>query len=344
MQLTYRFRLRDSADAELRRQARAVNYVWNFCNEAQKHALKWGKKWPTGYQLQKLTAGSSEELGLHSHTIQRVCERYAQSRHESGRSRLRWRGKKSLGWVPFKQDTVAYRDGAFWFRGRSYRAWVSRPMPEKMSLGFGCFSQDAAGRWYINFVVEVAVEASRSTGAIGIDLGVKSLATLSDGRTIEHPAWYRRIAERLAVAQRANKKKQVRRLLAKAASQRADFLHKQSNALTRESGAIFIGNVKPSAIAKTNVGKSSLDAGWAKFKDQLRYKAIRHGVIFAEVNEAYTTQTCSQCGSIEGPKGVAGLGIREWICSCGAEHNRDTNAAQNILRRGLATLAEGNRA
>lgn len=143
------------------------------------------------------------------------------------------------------------------------------------------------------------------------------------------------------VAQRANKKRQAKKLHARVAAQRADFLHKQSTAIVREHGAIFVGNVQPSAIAKTRMSKSSLDAGWAMFKQQLAYKAIRHGVLFAEVNEAYSTQTCSRCGSVEGPKGVAGLGIRGWACSCGAVHDRDTNAAQNILRRGLATLAEG---
>jgi IS605 OrfB family transposase len=147
--------------------------------------------------------------------------------------------------------------------------------------------------------------------------------------------------ERLAVAQRANKARQVKRLHARVAAQRADFLHKTSTALVREHGAIFVGNVQPSAIAKTRMSKSSLDAGWAMFKRQLEYKAIARGVVFAEVNEAYSTQTCSSCGSVEGPKGFAGLGIRRWLCSCGAEHDRDCNAAQIIARRGLASLAEG---
>ena len=71
-------------------------------------------------------------------------------------------------------------------------------------------------------------------------------------------------------------------------------------------------------------------------------KSIRNGAWYEEVNESFTTQTCSQCGSIEGPKGLNGLGIREWTCgSCGAVHDRDTNAAMNILRRGRATLVEG---
>ena len=75
MLLTYKFRVKDKHATELNRQARAVNSVWNFCNETQKHALKWGKKWPSGYDLCDLTAGSAPMLDLHAHTVQRVCIR-----------------------------------------------------------------------------------------------------------------------------------------------------------------------------------------------------------------------------------------------------------------------------
>lgn len=105
-----------------------------------------------------------------------------------------------------------------------------------------------------------------------------------------------------------------------------------------------MGNVNAAGLAKTSMAKSVLDAGWSSFRNQLAYKAIKHGAWFEEVNEAFTTQTCSCCGSLPDtrPRGIAGLGIREWVCSdCGAVHDRDTNAALNILRRGRATLVEG---
>lgn len=341
MQLTYRFRLKDKHDSELRRQARAVNYVWNFCGEMQKAALRWRKKWPSKYDLQRLTAGASKELDVHAHTIQRVCRQFALSRDARRKPMLRWRGKKSLGWVPFNTGHVRFDGEAFVFRGVRYFAWLSRYLAKGQTFGAGSFSQDALGRWYINLPVEVESEKSAGTSEVGIDLGLREIATLSTGRKIEHPRWYRNMEQRLAVAQRARKKKAVKRLHAKAAAQRRDFLHKESIRIVREHGAVFVGNVKPSAIAKTSMSKSSLDAGWAMFKQQLEYKAIARGVLFAEVNEAWSTQTCSRCGSIEGPKGVAGLGIRQWTCSCGAKHDRDVNAARNIARRGLATLAEG---
>ena len=97
-------------------------------------------------------------------------------------------------------------------------------------------------------------------------------------------------------------------------------------------------------LAKTNMAKSVLDAGWSSFRTMLQYKCDHAAVWFEEVNESYTTQTCSDCGTLPNsrPKGIAGLGIREWVCSdCGAVHDRDVNAAKNILAAGHRRLAEG---
>lgn len=344
MQLTYKFRIKDKHDSELGRQAMACNYVWNFCRQTQQHAMKWGKKWPTWVDLQKLTSGSSKELNLHAHTIQQVCHRYAKSREQAKRPLLRWRGKKSLGWVPFNTGHVRFDGQGFLFRGIRYDAWISRDMVRGATFGAGSFSQDARGRWYINLPVECSVEQSAGTSAVGIDLGLKEIAALSTGRKIEHPRWYRAMEVRIATAQRANKKKQAKKLHAKVGNQRADYLHKESLRIVKEHGAIFVGNVNAKAIAKTSMSKSSLDAGWAIFKRNLEYKAIARGVIFAEVNEAYSTQTCHACGVIpaSSPKGQGALGIRQWTCcECGSVHDRDVNAALIIARRGLATLAEG---
>jgi transposase len=96
------------------------------------------------------------------------------------------------------------------------------------------------------------------------------------------------------------------------------------------------------------MAKSVLDAGWADFKTMLSWKSrLRGGGMLLEVNEAYTTQVCSECGCLppSRPKGIADLRIREWTCDeCGAVHDRDTNAAKNILRVGLHALVEGARA
>jgi IS605 OrfB family transposase len=345
MLLTYKFRVKDKHAAELNRQARAVNFVWNFCNETQKHALKWGKAWPSGYDLCGLTAGSAPLLGIHAQTIQRVCRQYATSRRTHTKRSLRWRSRKSLGWVPFSTGAISYKDCAFTFRGKRYDVWLSRELPKGARIGAGSFNQDAKGNWYINCPVEVPGVQSAGTASVGIDLGLKSFAVMSDGEAIEAQRFYRDLEPALAVAQRANNKKRVKAIHAKIANRRKDHLHKLSTRLVRENGAIFVGNVNAVGLAKTKMAKSVLDAGWSSFRAMLEYKAIRHQVLFAEVDEAWSTQTCHECGSIAGPKGQTGLNEREWDCpDCGAHHLRDVNAASNIRERGHALLAGGTRA
>jgi putative transposase len=339
--ITLRFRLRDTADSELRRQARAVNFVWNFCNETQRHALKWDKKWPSGFDLVNLTSGSSKELDIASESISQTCLIYERSRRISKRQKLRWRGAKSLGWVPFGTRSVTYSDGAFVFRGRRYQAWVSRDLPEGLKLRSGSFSQDSRGRWYISFSAAAPALAKAPADAVGVDLGLKDLAALSTGATVPAPRWYRKSQQALAVAQRANKARRVAAIAARVKNQRMDHLHKLSAALTAQHGTIFVGDVSASRLSKTSAAKSVLDAGWSMLKTQLAYKASRRQGVYGEVDESYSTQTCNECGVIAGPKGRAGLNKRVWQCACGAVHDRDVNAARNILRRGLATLAEG---
>ena len=137
MLLVYRYRIK-SLTGLLSRQARACNVVWNFCNETQQHALKWNKPWPSGFDLNRLTAGSSGELDLHSGTINAVCEQYAKSRRQKNRPFLRWRGRRSLGWVPLKGRDLRREGEAFRFAGNTFRVFHSRPLPEgKITLAMG---------------------------------------------------------------------------------------------------------------------------------------------------------------------------------------------------------------
>lgn len=129
-------------------------------------------------------------------------------------------------------------------------------------------------------------------------------------------------------------------LNAKISNRRKDFLHKLSTRLVTRQGAIFVGNVSSTALSQTKMAKSVLDSGWGMLKTMLQYKSDHAGVWFEEVNEAYSTQTCSVCHARSGPKGLEGLGIRSWECACGASHDRDVNAARNILATGLLALAK----
>ena len=337
---TYRYRIKDSSAAtKLNELARACNQVWNFCNESQEHALRWNQRWPTYQDLCKLTTGSSKELGLHSQTVQAVCEQYATRRQQFKKRKLRWRGKRSLGWVPFKASGIKVVEDTVRYAGHTFRFWKSRELPGLVKCG--SFSQDSRKRWYVNFVVDVPDEMpTTGTKQIGIDLGLKTLATCSDGSKIEAPRWYRNQQRRIAEHQRKRRSRQSRNLQAKIANRRKDFLHKESDRLTKECELIVIGDVCSSKLTKTKMAKSVNDAGWSTFKTLLSYKAMARKVAYREVSERFSTQTCSCCGSIGGPKGREGLGIREWVCGeCGAVHDRDVNAALNILRLGHQSLA-----
>lgn len=179
---------------------------------------------------------------------------------------------------------------------------------------------------------------------VGIDLGCKETATDNTGYKIKGRE-YRKLEQKLGIAQRAKNKQRVKAIHAKIKNRRADALHKYSSKLVQENAAIFVGNVSSTSLVKTKMARSVLDAGWSTLKTMLEYKGTHAGIVFEEVNEAYTTRMCSSCGGIpsSSPKGRAGLRIREWTCSdCGATHDdRDVNAAKNILAVGLHRLAEG---
>lgn len=319
--------------------------MWNYCNDRQKDALRFHRPWLSGFDLIKLTTGCSKELGLHSGTINDVCQQYARSRSQCNRPYLRYRGRKALGWVPLKGRELKREGDAFRFAGHTFRVFHSRPLPEGKITDGSNFSRDRRGNWFFNIVIEVAATALRSPlRGVGIDLGLKEFATLSEGTTIAAPQFYRHAEPALATAQRARKGKRIKAIHAKVANRRHDFLHKLSSWIVAEFDYIVAGNVNASGFAKTSMAKSVYDVGWSSFRTQLAYKAVKHGAWFEEVDESFTTQVCSSCGTLPDsrPKGIADLGIRAWTCcDCGVVHDRDLNAAKNILRRGRATLAVG---
>jgi putative transposase len=333
--LVYRYRVK-SLNGLLNKQARAVNFVWNYCNDRQKDALRFGRRWLTGFDLNRLTLGSSKELGVHSGTINACCEQYAKSRTAKNRPFLRYRGRQNLGWVPLKGREIRETPNGFHFHGREYKVFKSRPLPPGAKIKDGTsFSQDARGNWFLNVCVEVADAPVRPIASgVGVDLGLKDFAALSTGEIVGNPRHFRQLEATLGKAQRAHKRRQATNIHARIVNARRDFLHKLSISIVREFDYIAVGNVSAAGLAKTSMAKSVLDAGWSSFRDMLRYKAIAHGATFEEVNEAWSTQTCNVCGVIAGPKGRAGLNERTWTCDCGATHDRDVNAARNILMRG----------
>src|SRR3954453_22458517 len=345
MILTYRYRIKDATTGKhLARMAGSVNQVWNYCGGIQNDSRRLNRRWPSGFDLINLPSGSSKELGLHSDTVQAVCKQFAISR-DAAKRKPRWRvsrgPKRSLGWIPFQCARPLKVDGGtVKFLGRKYRLWLSRPVPT--DIRSATFSQDATGRWYLNLVCELVDELPTGTGEIGIDLGLTTLAALSTGETIRNPRHVRKAAAKLARAQRAGRKKLARKIHRKVAAQARHFLHETSTRIVRANALICVGDVNSAALARTKMAKSVLDAGWSALRSMLEYKAIRHRAVFVKTNERYSTQTCSCCGSRAGaPRGVEGLRVRSWVCDgCGVLHDRDTNAALNILRSGRNTALQ----
>ena len=354
---TLSVRVKDKHAKLLRQMSYEVNQCFNLANEltmkANRNYSEVGAVkpvWMSAYDTQKpvLKFRKASEFVIPSHTAQEVCAKHAQARKQFKRSKLRWRvssgSKRSLGFVPFKKGSAKWKNGQVVFAKYHFQVWDSYGLSQ-YEFTSGCFSEDSRGRWYFNVCVKIE-QPSVTSGkkSVGIDLGLKDTATCSDGVKLERGNFYRGLEKELGIAQRANKKKRVKAIHAKIKNRRKDTLHKFSTQLVKNNAAIFVGDVSSTKLVKTKMAKSVLDAGWSMLKTQLEYKAIARSVVFEIVNESYSTVTCSSCGAIpdSSPKGRAGLRIREWVCSeCGAEHDRDINAANNILAAGHRRLAVG---
>jgi putative transposase len=205
---------------------------------------------------------------------------------------------------------------------------------------------DAAGRYFASFVVETSPEPLPEAAAeTGIDLGLTHFAVLSDGRKVTSPKFLRRAERKLRKAQQAlsrrakgssNRNKarvRVARVHAKVADSRRDWLHKESTRIIRESQAVYVEDLCVAGLARTRLAKSVHDAGWSAFTAMLEYKARKHGRTFARTSRFEpTSQVCSACGVRDGPKP---LNVRQWTCAaCGTVHDRDVNAARNVLALG----------
>ncbi len=353
---TLRVRVKDKHANVLSGMAYEVNQVWNAANEITRD-YSWVPIPGVGYvnlqtsefDLNKELRGIREErnLGIGAATVQSVIAQHAKSRRQFKKNKLQWRAssgsKRALGWIPFKAAGVKRVNGQIRFCGHFFGIWDSHDLSQ-YELGTGSFSEDARGRWYFNATVQVEAKPGEGRESVGIDLGLKTTASCSDGFKLERRRITDEFAGKLAMAQRANKTRLVRTIHARIKNKRNDAIHKFTTGTVRNHGAIFVGNVSSSKLARTKMAKSVLDTGWGMLRTQLEYKAKARSVVFLEVNEKNTTQTCSSCGVISAgsPKGRAGLGIREWTCcECGATHDRDINAARNILRLGHQALAAG---
>lgn len=343
--ITLKFRIKDSTShKKLEAYAHSVNQVWNYCNEVSYKSITYNGKWLTGYDLNKLTVGTAHIIKLPSATIDIIGQQYAQKRKQFKKLRLKWRSpKKSLGWIPFKAASIKYlSDGKIRFNHNIFSFWQTRQIG---NIKCGSFNQDAQGRWYINLSCEdIEYTYKKSAQSIGVDLGLKATATYSNGEVFEGVKATQKYAARLAIAQRAKKKKQVSKIHAKIKNVRKNSLHKETTRIVKNYDLIVVGDVSSKKLKKTKMAKSVSDNAWYAYKSLLAYKTIRFGKEMKVVKENWTTVTCSGCLQKTFPQkgGLGSLSVREWTCNiCGSIHDRDVNAAKNILRIGHDTLNKG---
>ena len=211
-------------------------------------------------------------------------------------------------------------------------------------------SREPDGRWYMTFTIDAGtLDRLKQTGrAAGVDLGVKDFAVTSDGERIANPRHLERKARNLARYQRrmarhqlgsANQAKaaaKIARAHRKIRNGRQDFLHRASTRLVRQNDVIVIEDLAvANMIRNRHLARAISDCGWGEFRRQLEYKCARYGRRLVVIDRWYpSSKTCSACGHM---LAQLSLSTRHWTClSCGARHDRDVNAAKNILAAGLA--------
>jgi len=202
------------------------------------------------------------------------------------------------------------------------------------------------GRYYASFVVERAVTPLPICDReVGIDLGLASLVVTSDGEVVANPRFYRAAQRRLRRAQRVLSRRQkgsanrarARHRVAVVHRQvrdaRLDHAHKTALRLVRDNQAVYAEDLSVAGLARTRLAKSVSDAGWSQLTRCIAEKVAQYGRMFVKVGRFEpTSQVCSACGVKDGPKP---LGVRQWACAaCGTVHDRDVNAARNILALG----------
>jgi putative transposase len=263
--------------------------------------------------------------------------------------------KQSKASAEYTRSAFRWRDGQLTLakmRDPLPIVW-SRSLPEGAEPSTVTVSRDAAGRWFCSMLVETGTEHHPATDrVVGVDAGITSLVTLSTGEKVPNPRHEKRERARLAKAQRnlarkakgsANREKarrKVARVHARIHDRRKDHLHKLTTRLVRDNQTIVIEDLNVRGMLKNrSLARAISDVSWTQFREMLEYKAAWYGREVSALDPWFpSSKTCSVCGRL---RDSLPLSIREWTCACSVTHDRDINAARNILAAGLAVSACG---
>jgi putative transposase len=281
--------------------------------------------------------------------------------------------KRNGGSAEFTNSAFKWKDGQLWLakcREPLPIRW-SRTLPENGEPSTVTVRLDVSGRWFVSLLVEdhtvktfPQLEASaplsfnpersrRVDKAIGIDAGVTSLVATSDGEKIANPKHFKRLKRKLRQAQKALSRKvkgsnnrekarqQVARIHAQIADARKDFLHKLTTRLVRENQTIVVEDLAVKNMMKNHkLAQAIADASWSELVRQLEYKCQWYGRLLVKIDRWFpSSKRCGHCGHVVDK---LPLNVREWNCpECGTHHDRDINAANNILAAGLAVIVCG---
>lgn len=316
--------------------------VWNWAiRKIELNAQN--KIYFSAHSFHNLLSGHSAKLGIPSHIIQGVLSTAHESwsrcfKGTAGKPRLKGR-RRPLNSIPFP-DPFRPRKG-----NRIHVPGVGSVRFHKMELPEGRIKRGRickrASGWYLCLIIEAQPRPIERTasGVIGIDPGFGNLLTTSEGEIIEHPREFESAALRLSQAQRGHNRRLSSRIQERIVNRRRDRNHKLSRRLVAENITIAFSKDNNKGISK-RFGKSVASSGHAQLRQMLAYKSLIGGTEYIEVDSKGSTMTCSNCGSKSGPTGLSGLAVRQWRCACGAQHDRDVNAAINTLLAGAGLAHE----
>ncbi|MFA3835213.1 RNA-guided endonuclease InsQ/TnpB family protein [Streptomyces aureus] len=361
----YRFYPTDAQAAELSRTFGCVRKVYNLALAARTEA--WARQervnynqssamltaWKKTEELAYLNEVSSVPLQQALRHLQVAFTNFFGKRAKYPRFKSRKKSRKS---AEYTASAFRFRDGELRLAkmSESLRIVWSRPLPDGMSPSTVTVSQDAAGRWFVSLLCDdPGINHLPTTdAAIGIDAGLDHLLTFSTGEKIANPRHERRDRVALAKAQRrlakkakdsvnrAKARRKVAKIHARIADRRRDALHKITTRLVRENQTLVIEDLTVrNMVRNRKLARAISDAAWSQFRSMLEYKAAWYGREVIAVDRWFpSSKLCSSCGALadEMP-----LSVRAWTCECGTIHDRDVNAAKNLLAAGRAVAACG---